>query len=188
VAKHRIPKRTKGVQAPRRKTDRRELELPHKVMVVTMRVYGKMSFGAISQELANQGIRFAKSSVEYLLKRVETRSVEGGVSIFDLSIYENNPGRGRKEALSDAQKDFLVTFIQSDESTRKLESRQILDRLPSDFPRVHQSTLESTLYEKGFLRRDGYSRSNPAFDHELERRISAYNHSADEPVLLDCGT
>ena len=89
--------------------------------------------------------------------------------------------------MSEAQKDFLVTFIQSDESTRKLESRQILDQLPPDFPRVHQSTIESTLYEKGFLRKEGYWRSNPAFDNGLER-ISAYNHSADEPVLFDRGT
>ena len=187
-AKHRIPKRTKGVQPPRRKTDRRELELAHKVMVVTMRVYGKMSMGAISKELEDHGIHFAKSSVESLLKRIETRAAEKGVSIFDLSIYQNNAGRGRKEALSDVQKDFLATFIQTDESTRKLDSRHILERLPSDFPRVHQSTLESTLYERGLLRKDGYWRSNPALDRELGRLLSAYNHSPAEPALFDGGT
>ena len=155
-----------------------------------MRVYGKMSFGAISQELADNGIRFAKSSVESLCKRVLARSIEKGTSIFDLSVYENNPGRGRKEALSDAQKDYLIMFIQSDESTRKLESHQILDQLPSDFPRVHKSTLESTLYEKGLLRKEGYWRSNPAFSHEVERFLPmpAYNDSLDEPVLFDRGT
>lgn len=188
MAKHRIPKRTKGVQPPRRKTDRRELELAHKVMVVTMRVYGKMSMGAISKELEDHGIHFAKSSVESLLKRIETRAAEKGVSVFDLSIYDNKAGRGRKEALSEAQKDYLVTFIQTDESTRKLESRQILEQLPSDFPRVHQSTLESTLYERGLLRKEGYWRSNLALDHELGRLISAYNRSTDEPALFDVDT
>lgn len=167
---------------------RSSLRFPHKVMVVTMRVYGKMSMGAISKEFEDHSIHFAKSSVESLLKCVEIRAAEKGGSIFDLSIYQNNAGRGRKEALSDAQKDFLITFIRTDESTRKLDSRHILEKLPSDFPRVHQSTLESTLYERGLLRKDGYWRSNPALDRELERLLSAYNRSPDEPALFDVAT
>jgi len=51
-----------------------------------MRVYGKMSMGAILKELEDHGIHFAKSSVESLLKRIETRAAEKGVSVFDLSI------------------------------------------------------------------------------------------------------
>lgn len=147
-----------------------------------------ISKAVITKELEDHGIHFAKSSVESLLKRVETRAAEKGVSIFDLSIYDNKAGRGRKEALTDAQKDFLVPFLQTDESTQKLDSRHIPDKLPPDFPRVHQSTLESTLYERGLLRKDGYWRSNPALDLELGRLISAYNRSADEPALFDVRT
>lgn len=60
----------------------------------------------VAKELEDHGIHFAKSSVESLSKRIKTRAAEKGVSIFDLSIYQNNAGRGSKKALSDAQKEF----------------------------------------------------------------------------------
>ena len=83
--KHKIPFRTKRQRRCEPKTDQRGLALPHRAMDMTMRVYAKKSYDAISQEVKDKGIHYMKSSVEALCKRTEAR-MRDGRSMFDLSI------------------------------------------------------------------------------------------------------
>src|SRR4051812_46352259 len=100
-----------------------------------------------------------------LVRRIESRAKDGGFDIWDPTLYENEPGRGRRDLLTQEQKDAIIALTTSDRQHREQEAWQAIagKNFEQIVPQISRSTFENVMYEAG------YSRGRPGWKPTLTR-------------------
>lgn len=129
----------------------------------------------------------AQSSLSELLSRVEKKADDSTVALWDDSIYETQPGRGRNALLNQDQKNRIITLVTSSRENSEKESWQAI--ADGDFneiiPLMSITTLENVVYEAGYARRRPGWRPHLTLDQEQERYEWALAHNPDRGEEYD---
>ena len=156
----RKPINTKGVTARRNKTDRKELSAVKRAFAA-----GAVLHGNASQNSTAKALNVDQGNLSRFLRRLKDRSEISGLPIYEETLYENKPGRGRPETLNQDQKDEIVRITTQDREHREKDPPQaILDGDFKHIPGVSLSLFENVMYEAG------YSRRKPGFKPTLNQK------------------
>ncbi|PZD23186.1 HTH-Tnp-Tc3-2 domain containing protein, partial [Pyrenophora tritici-repentis] len=83
------------------------------------------------------------------------REEDGGLGLWDPTLYQNDIGRGRPEVLSDEQNEQIIRIATQDRNYREQESWQTIRHrdFESVAPNLSISTFENVMYGAGYKRR-----------------------------------
>lgn len=181
-ARHKVKRRYKGQKEPTRKTDRRELSALHRAMAVASHQVGKQSCQQISDSFKDANIEISRSGVQKLIQRTLQRVKDTETTIYNPDVYNLEPGQGRREILTNDQKDQLFQAATNSKACRMLTTYQLREILPPEFSGCSTSTLECGLYERGLGRVKGFWKPVITPEKMRARYDFAQKHNPDPPV------
>jgi hypothetical protein len=129
----------------------------------------------------------AQSSLSELLSRVETKAEDRTLAIWDDSLYDTSPGRGRDRLLTQHQKAQIIAIVTSSQETREKESWQAIadGDFESIVPKISCTTFENVMYEAGYARRRPGWRPHLTPQQERARYEWALAHNPDKDKEYD---
>lgn len=97
----------------------------------------------------------SQSAISALVRRVELKVSNSALNLWEPSLYENKPGRGRKVLLSQEQKDTIIHITTQDCEHREQEPWQTIAHgyFASFVPKISVTTFENVIYKARYSRR-----------------------------------
>lgn len=149
---------------------------------------GAAILGGVSHRQIGKHMKRHHDSISTLVKRVQERAEESGLQLWDPHLYETEIGRGRKELLTQDQKDKIIRIVTQDRHHREQESWQAIANGDFDeilgLPKMSVELFENVMYEAG------YSRGKQGYKPELVEKEKKERHEwakAHNPDKYDKG-
>jgi hypothetical protein len=102
------------------KTSRQEMSVAARAFVVGAIVASRDGY-ASARKLAEL-MPFSQQGISAVVSRIEERARENGANIWDSMLYDNKPGRGRPEILTEEQKALIVKIATASREARYKQS------------------------------------------------------------------
>lgn len=121
----RKPYKYKGTKVSKvQKTSRKEIHPVTRAFVVGAIITSRDGYASVT-DLAHR-LDISQTAMSALVRRVESKASNSALNIWEPSLYENEPGRGRKVLLSQEQKDTIIRITTQDREHREWEPWQVI--------------------------------------------------------------
>lgn len=177
----RKPRKYKGVHKKTPKTERVELTAVQRAFIAGACIAGDASFDLISSYFPQH--HCSKSTILRTVAKVKERALELSTSITDSQCFDFPSNRGKKEKLTQEQKDTIIRLNIQSQQHREKESWQAIadgDFKDAGLPKISITLHQNVMYAAGYARRRPGWKPHLTPEQEQERYEWALAHNPDQ--------